>query len=251
VAVDAAIAQAVARQYAGWAEALGRSQQGGTNPLLHARAPSAAGQPPSDLRKTIVSTIMAGMMVFYVFFSGASSAQALLLEEEGGTLARIFTTPTPVRDVLGGRILATYAMLVVQEAVLLVASTLLFGIYWGPPLLIAVAALGTIVLAASFGLFLTSLMRTTRQGGLIFGGLLTLLGMVGMISIFGMATPDAPRAAMSIASLFTPHGWVVRGWLQLLDGGRAWDVLPTVAAMIVLGALFFGIALLRFRKRFA
>jgi ABC-2 type transport system permease protein len=249
--VDAGMAQVAAQQYAGWAEEIGRSQQGGSNALLNVQGPATAGEPARDLRNTIVSTVMAGMMAFYVFFSGAASAQALLQEEEGGTLARVFSTPTPVRAVLGGRLLATFVMLIVQVVVLLVASALLFGIDWGQPLLIVMVALGMIILAASFGLFLTSLMRSSRQGGLLFGGLLTLLGMVGMISVFGMASPDAPRAAMEMASLFTPHGWVVRGWLQLLDGSGAWDVLATVAVMILLGAFFFGIGLLRFRKRFA
>jgi len=251
VVVNDGIQQALALQYARWAMELGQSQQSGTNPVLEVRSPAAAGEPASDLRVTIVSTIMAGMMAFYIFFTGASSAQTLLQEEEGGTLARIFTTPTPLRAVLGGRVLATYAMLIVQVVVLLVASALVFGIHWGHPLGIGLVALGMIVLAASFGLFLTSLLRSTRQGGFVYGGLMTILGMVGMISIFGMATPDAPRAAMSVVSLFTPQGWAVRGWLSLLDGGRTVDLLPTVAVMLALGAIFFGIGLLRFRKRFA
>jgi ABC-2 type transport system permease protein len=190
-------------------------------------------------------------MVFYVFYSGASSAETLLAEEEQGTLARIFSTPTPVRDVLGGRILATYVMEIVQVLVLLVSSALIFGVQWGRALPVGLVALGMIVLAASFGLFLTSLLRSTRQGGLIYGGLMTILGMVGMIGIFGLTSANAPRATMEIASLFTPQGWAVKAWLLLLDGGGSIDVLPTAGVMLLLGAVFFALGLLRFRKRFA
>ena len=251
IPIDTATQQLLAQQYTAWAAEQGQDQQAGTNPLLEVRGPEATGAPASDLRLTIVSTIMAGMMAFYVFFSGASSAESLLAEEENGTLARVFTTPTPVRAILGGRTIATYVMLVVQVIVLLVSSWLIFGIGWGRVLPIALVALGMIVLAASFGLFLTSLLRSTRQGGLVYGGLLTILGMVGMISIFGMSTPSAPRAAMEIASLFTPQGWAVRGWLLLLDGAGTLDVLPTVAVMLALGAAFFAGGLVRFRRRFA
>lgn len=247
---DRELSQELALQYAAWASETSRAQQAGTNQMLDVRAPAAEGAPARDLRLTIVSTIMAGMIVFYVFFSGASSAESLLVEEERGTLARVFTTPTPVRDVLGGRIAATYVMLTAQVVVLLVSSWLIFGIRWGHPLPIGLVAGGMIVLAASFGLFLTSLVRSTRQGGLVYGGLLTIMGMVGMISIFGMAAPAAPRTAMQIASLFTPHGWAVRGWLQLLDGAGTLEVLPVVAVMLVLGAAFFVGGLVRFRKRF-
>lgn len=243
-------AGALAQQYAAWAYGLGAGRQE-SSPLLDMRAPGEAGTPAADLRLAIVSSIMAGMMAFYVFFSGASSAETLLAEEEGGTLARILTTPTPVRDVLGGRLIATYAMLAVQVAVLLVSSWLIFGIHWGQPAPIAAVALGMIVLAASFGLFVTSLLRSTKQGGLVYGGLMTILGMTGMIGIFAMSSADAPRAAMDTASLFTPQGWAVRGWLRLLDGAQLLDVLPTVAVMIALSVAFFAVGLLRFRRRFA
>ena len=249
--IDAATQQVLAQQYTSWAAELGHDQQAGSSRLLEVRAPEATGTPASDLRLTIVSTIMAGMMAFYVFFSGASSAESLLAEEEKGTLARIFTTPTSVRAILGGRIIATCVMLVVQVIVLLVSSWLIFGIRWGRPLPTALVASGMIVLATSFGLFVTSLLRSTKQGGLVYGGLLTILGMVGMISIFGMATPSASRAAMEIASLFTPQGWAVRGWLLLLEGADILDVLPTAAVMLALGAGFFAGALVRFRRRFA
>ena len=40
---------------------------------------------------------MGGMMIFYAFFTGASTGQTILQEEEEGTLPRLFTTPTPQR----------------------------------------------------------------------------------------------------------------------------------------------------------
>jgi ABC-2 type transport system permease protein len=251
VTLDTSKQEALALEYAEWAANLGEGGQGGDSLLLDVQAPAAAGVPAPDLRRTIVSSIMAGMMVFYVFYSGASSAETLLAEEERGTLARIFSTPTPVRDVLVGRILATYVMEIVQVLVLLVSSALIFGVRWGRALPVGLMALGMIVLAASFGLFLTSLLRSTRQGGLIYGGLMTILGMVGMIGIFGLTSANAPRAAMEIASLFTPQGWAVKGWLLLLDGAGTIDVFPTVGVMLLLGAVFFALGLLRFRKRFA
>ena len=43
----------------------------------------------------IADWIMAGMLVFYAFFTGVASAGSILQEEESGTLPRLFTTPTP------------------------------------------------------------------------------------------------------------------------------------------------------------
>ena len=52
-------------------------------------------------------------------------------------------------------------------------------------------------------------------------------------------------------SLFTPHGWALRGWKIALEGGIAGDVLVTVVITLALGVIFFGIGVFGFRKRFA
>ncbi|MFN2167338.1 MAG: ABC transporter permease [Anaerolineae bacterium] len=249
-AVSDAAVQALAAQYGVWAADLGSSQQGGTTALVEVRPPAGAGE-SADLLTSIVSMIMAGMMVFFVFFSGATTVQTLLQEEEGGTLARLFTTPTPISAVLGGRILASLVTLVLQVVVLLVASALIFGIHWGQPLPLALTTLGLVLLAASFGLFLASMLRSTRQGGVVFGGVLTILGMVGMINIFTAGAPSTSRGTLDIISHLTPHGWAVDGYLRLLDGGGLGDVLLPVAVTLALAAAFFLVGLFRFRKRFA
>jgi len=48
-----------------------------------------------------------------------------------------------------------------------------------------------------------------------------------------------------------PHGWAVRGYSLLLEGGGASDVLPTFVAMLILSLAFFLVGLMRFRKRFS
>jgi ABC-2 type transport system permease protein len=248
--MDAAAAQEIALEYGRWTAAVGESQQQGANTLIETRPP-AGGEEGASQQATVVSLIMAGMMVFFVFFTGAASAQNLLLEQEAGTLARLFTTPTPHSAVLGGRMVATYATLILQVTVLLVASALIFGIDWGRPLSVALVALAMIVLSASFGLFVTSLLRDTRQSDLVFGGVLTLAGMVGMMGTFMAQVPGGGRGAFDIIPLVVPQGWAVRGWQLLLEGSGVSDILLTLVVMLALAVAFFLVGLSRFRKRFA
>jgi ABC-2 type transport system permease protein len=248
---SASTAQNIAMQYADWATALGNTQQGANNALIAIRPLTSPEKQAADARAGIISLIMAGMMVFYVFFTGAASAQTLLQEEEAGTLPRLFTTPTLHSAILGGRIIASLVTLVLQIVVLLVVSALVFGIDWGQPLPLSLVTLGLILLAASFGLFITSLLKDTRQAGIVYGGVLTVLGMVGMIGIFTAGVPGASGEAMSAISLLTPQGWGVRGYQLLLAGGSVGDVLVPVAVTLGLAALFFVLGLLRFQKRFA
>lgn len=236
--------------YARWAEDLGRAQEEGGNPLLDVRTPTGE-EGPADMRTEILSTIMAGMMVFYVFFTGAISAETILAEDEAGTLSRLFTTPTSQSTILGGKFIASFVTLIIQVAVLVISSSLIFGIDWGRGLPAALAALGLVVLAVSFGLFITSFLQTTRQGGVVYGGVLTVTGMVGISSIFTIGTEANVSDVMQTISLLTPHGWALRAWRLVMDGRGVGAVILPFAVMVALGAGFFVLGVHRFKNRFA
>ncbi len=243
-AATAETLQDVSARYARWAVGL---MEEDASPLLALRSPLGGEEQPGNGIAVIVSLIMAGMMVFYTFFTGAASAQSILREEEEGTLSRLFTTPTSQSAILGGKFISIFAVLVVQVLTLLLVSTFLFGIDWGEPLPVTLAALGLIVVAASFGIFVTSLLKDTQQTGIVYGGVMTVAGMVGMSSVF----TGGASGPMDAVSLVVPQGWCVRAWRLLLEGGGLRDVLPTVAVMLAMGVGFFLFGVFKFRKRFA
>jgi ABC-type multidrug transport system permease subunit len=148
--------------------------------------------------------------------------------------------------------MSIFLLLIVQVVSLVIVSALVFKIPWGDPLPVALVALGLVVMAASFGIFITSFLKNSRQAGIIYGGVMTVMGMIGMVGVFTASVPGADNP-MRTASLFVPQGWGVRGWQLLLEGSGALtiDVLVTVGVMLALSVLFFAIGLLKFRKRFA
>ena len=201
---------------------------------------------------SILAQILAGMMVFYVFFTGAASAQSIIQEEEAGTLPRLFTTPTPSSSILGGKFISVFVLLTVQVVALVIISALVFDIRWGEPLPVALVTVGLVVLASGFGIFITSFLKNSRQSGIVYGGVMTVMGMIGMVGVFTAGMPQGNNP-MKTASLFVPQGWGVRGWQLLVEGSGALTVavLLTVAVMLGLGIVFFVIGVLKFRKRFA
>lgn len=244
------VLQTVATAYGQWTTGLDGSQGGEAGALFTVQSPSGAEEEPGDAASSVLSLMMAGMLVFYVFFGAGASAESILQEQESGTLPRLFTTPTPHSAILGGKFLSVFALVAVQVTVLLFASSLIFGIEWGEPLPVALVALGTVVVACSFGIFVNSLLKGTGQSGIVFGGLYTLAGMLGMMRVFtaGAAGTTGPIA---VISLFVPQGWSVWGWQRLLGEGGAGDVLPVAGVMLALSAAFFVAGVLRFNKRFA
>ena len=222
--------------------------------LLDVRTPStaepSAAEKSNNLLLSIVSPIMGGMMIFYAFFTGASTAQSILKEDEERTLPRLFTTPTSQATILSGKLLSVFLTVSMQVAVLLLAARLIFKIHWGDTLSVALMAIGIIFSASSFGVFVNSFLKNTKQSGVLFGGVLTVTGMLGMISIFAIGSPAASELGNTV-SLLVPQGWAVRGLMQSMNGDPITGLLVNTLILLVWSAAFFVIGVWRFNKRYA
>jgi len=180
----------------------------------------------------ILGPIMGGMMVFFAFITGASSAESLLREQEEGTLPRLFTTPTSQATILEGKFLAVFLTALVQISAMFLAGRLIFRVDWGALGPVMVVATGIVLVAASFGIFVNSLLRDTKQGGVVFGGVLSFTGMIGMVRVFAMSSPGAATLGNTV-SLLVPQGWAIRGILMLLDGTVGTPLLLNSLVMLL------------------
>ncbi len=222
--------------------------------LLDVRAP--ANGPKNETAETqnlllnIIGPIMGGMMVFYAFFTGTSTAQSILKEEEERTLPRLFTTPTSQATILTGKLLSVFMTVSTQVVVLIVAAKFLFGIQWGDFFSVVIMAAGIIFTASSFGIFVNSFLKSTKQGGAIFGGVLTVTGMLGMIKIFAMNSAIANKMGDTI-SLLVPQGWAIRGLIAAMNSQPFSDVLVNTLICLLWSAGFFAVGVWRFNRRYA
>lgn len=237
---DPNLSEQAAHQYAAYMES---SSHGEALRIISPSGESAQ----AESRASMMGPIMAGMLVFFVFFMGANGAESIVREQEEGTLARLFSTPTSALMILAGKFVGVFITLVIQTMVLLGASALLFGISWGKPLSIVLATLGLIVAATGFGVMLMSFIKSTRQTGPVLGGVLTLTGMVG--GLFTNGIPNIPEVMDKVA-LIMPQGWAMHAWKLSLAGDNAGAILFPVLVLIALGVFFFAIGLTTFRKRF-
>lgn len=244
--LDAASLGLVAMEYGNWLAELEQGQQAA---LLDVEPLTAEGQ-ETDLRIQLVATNMMAMMVFFVFFTAAASTLTILHEEESGTLARLFSTPTQLWSILGGKLVAGLVTVTLQVTTLVALTSLVLKINWGSAGDVLLVGVASVIVAGGFGTLVTSLMKDTRQSGLVYGGALTICGMIGMMRVFTATMPNAPQA-IDVVSRLVPQGWAVYAWQLLLDGGGTREILLPVAVMLALGAAFFVIGVLKFRNRFA
>jgi ABC-2 type transport system permease protein len=251
VAIQVASSQAAARGQTLDAAAMGRVAEQTVHGapaaamIVKGRAPSADAGTGGDLA-SIMRMVMVSMMVFFVFYTGASAAQSIVREREEGTLARLSTTPTSMGVILAGKSLAVALTIVIQVAVLLAISAALFGIGWGNPARLAVASACMLVTATGFGIFLMSFCKNSQQVGPILGVGLTLTGILG--GLFTNFVPGMP-AAMKTLSLAMPQGWAARMWTLALGGATAGELAVPALVLVAAGAFFFSIGVLVLRRR--
>jgi ABC-type multidrug transport system permease subunit len=139
-------------------------------------------------------------------------------------------------------------MIIVQVTVLLVFANLVFGIYWGSLGPLILAAIGLVALATSFGIFVMSLVKGTKQAGIIYGAGLTFTGMLGISSVFVAGTPI--EEAFNFLPLLVPQGWAMNAFKASWQGNWVQTLIHT-GGMLLLAGVFFFIGNARFKKRFS
>jgi ABC-type multidrug transport system permease subunit len=138
----------------------------------------------------------------------------------------------------------------IQVIVLMTFGRVIFNIDWGDPIPVILAGLGLVIVSVSTGLFLVSLLENTRQGGIVFGGVLTLTGMLGLIPVFTASAPNQPET-IKVVSLLVPQGWAILGFTTAIEGGTVSDMLPILAVLLVWSLVFIFIGQYRLQRRFA
>ncbi len=250
VVVDNRLVGAIATQFIQASGGRDASGSPGEERLLEIKAPAVREQVAANSFSRIIGMIMAGIMIFFAFFTGAATAQSILTEEEKGTLPRLFTTPTSELSILGGKFLAVALTVLVQVSFLILFASFVFGIHWGNPSIVLLFILTTVVITSTCGLFIISFLKNSRQAGIVFGGVLTLTGMVGIFSVFTFGVSNQPPLLDTIA-LFVPQGWTMRALRLSMNGSQVQEFLFIIGGMLLWSAVFFTVGFLRLKKRYA
>jgi len=195
----------------------------------------------------VTGTILAGMMIFFMFFGANNVARTIQDEDRAGTLPRLFTTPTPRQTILSGKFTSVFVTVTVQAVILLVAGRFIFSIDWGRLDAVAALTLVAAAVASSLALLLISLVRTPAQAGAIGAGVYLVLALLGG-NFTGTAAAGGTYADVQ---KLTPNGWLLQGWDAVMRGGGLADIVPNLLVPLLFAIVLFAVAVLRFRKRYA
>jgi ABC-type multidrug transport system permease subunit len=246
-ALDPAQIPALLARYTNWyadfQRALFHTPQ---NAALVMTSPAVSGE-STDSLQAMMGQVMAGQLIFFSFFTSAYAMMSILQEDEEGTLARLFTTPTQRSVILSGKFLAVFLTVIFQGLVLMVIARFAFGVNWGEPASAALGLLGQMFASVGLGVLLISFVKTSKQAGPILGGALTGLGMLSGLFTTNINMP----AAFNAMGNFTPQGWVLKAWRIALAGQSPNEMLLPFVVLVMMGGVMFAIGAAVFRRRYA
>jgi ABC-2 type transport system permease protein len=201
----------------------------------------------NDSLASMMGSVMAGQLIFFSFFTGAFAMMNILQEDEEGTLARLFTTPTRRTAILAGKFLYVFLIVLLQGLVLTTLAHFLFNIDWGQLGSVILSLLGQMVAAVGMAALLVSFLKSSKQAGFVFGGVLTALGMLSGLFTTNI---DMPPSFDALAK-FTPQGWTLKAWELSLAGMPPSALLLPFFILVGMGVVMFAIGATLFRRRFA
>jgi ABC-2 type transport system permease protein len=150
--------------------------------------------------------------------------------------------------VLGGKLLGMIALSITSVAVVWATTTWLLGATWGDPLGVVVLSLAIVLAMGAIALLVTVLARTQEQADAATAGVGFTLAMLGG----NFFPPGSLPPVFQWISLLTPNGWGLQGYGSLaIDGKGLEAIVGPVLALIVIAALFGGVAVARFRRAVA
>jgi ABC-2 type transport system permease protein len=197
-----------------------------------------------DRQLDTASYLAAGMAAFFVFFTVQFGVTGLLEERTLGTLPRLLAAPVPVWAVQVGKVLGAAALGLVSMTVLAVASSVLLGAHWGPPLGVAILIVAIVAAAVGLMALVGSFARTSEQAGNYQSIVAIVLGMLGGVFIPLPAT----SGPLAIAASLSPHGWFLRAIADQTASGSWTDVLPGAGFIALFGLLAAIPAVVRLRR---
>ncbi|TGB01011.1 ABC transporter permease [Halobacillus salinus] len=191
-----------------------------------------------------VTARSAGFAIMFVMIAMLSSTGVMLEAKQNGVWYRLLSTPASKMEIVLGYLLAFFLIGWMQFGVLMIASSLIFGVYWGSVLGNIVLVSALLLCTIGLGLFIAGFVKTSEQqsmyGNLIIFSTCMLGGVYWPVEIM----PDF----MQQMAEFVPQTWAMDGFRALTAGaGTFAELAGPLAVLLGFTVVFLSIGMRRIK----
>lgn len=197
--------------------------------------------------KEVFVFLFPGIMYFWVFFIGQGPMQEILTERDAHTLHRLLASPVSLVQFLLSKMLRCFLLCGSIQLLLLLASAVLAGIWWGSPLLLVPVILACAFSATGLLAVVYALAKTKEQAYSSSSGIVVVCALLGG-SFFPFE--HFPPLLQAIGQ-FVPNRWAILALHEVADAQPALSVLQPVVFLSAMGLAGCVAACLLFRRQLA
>lgn len=196
---------------------------------------AAAGSPALTLSEgkasaeqlSLKGTLVAGQTGLFLLFTVGFGVLGLLAEREEGTLARLQASPVARGTIITAKALVGFILGVTATTILLTAGSMMFGVSFGSPAVVALLVLAVAASATSLTFVVARLVRSAEQANIAQSILGMVLGIAG-----GAFFPIEASGFLATLMDLNPISAFIRGLGIASGGGGAADVAIPLAIML-------------------
>jgi ABC-2 type transport system permease protein len=232
---------------------VGRSIPGGPSPAQLSQLKASARAAPAPVAVSDISAstkqlngksfFAAGMAVFFLFFTVQFGVTGLLGERNDGTLARLIAAPIPRAAILAGKLITSFVLGIVSMAVLVIATSLLFGASWGNTLGVALLIVAATLSATGIMALIATFAKDAEQASNWQSAVAVILGLLGG-TFFPVSLAPGILAKLTFIA---PQAWFLRG-LGDLRAGSLSVIWTPIEALLIFAVVTGAVAMVRLRR---
>jgi ABC-2 type transport system permease protein len=184
-------------------------------------------------------------LLLFLFLIALTGAVAIIETRRLGLARRMLATPTSPGTVIAGETLGRVLISVIQAAVIIFGSALLFGVNWGQPVGVAAVVILFALVGAGAGMLLGTLFRNEQQTV----GISLLLGL-GLGALGGCMVPlEVFSPTLRRVAHITPQAWGNDAFARLVGhGASVGGILPQLGVLAAYAVVLLALASWRLRR---
>ncbi|MBW3114649.1 MULTISPECIES: ABC transporter permease [Bacillaceae] len=195
--------------------------------------------------KEVVTQIIPGYTIMFAFYIMISMVIGFVKDRDKGMVARIASTPLPIKDYFIGKWIPFMMIVLIQIAVLFCFGVVVYDLPLGDPLALISISLSLAFIVTGWGMALSVLVKTENMGIAM-----TQIVALGGAMLGGLWLPVElmPEFMQSISKVL-PQYWAIEGYKEIiLEGGSVADVFFNISILIFSGAVGGMIAIARYPR---